>query len=151
MAWANANRLCPQVNAYTEALIQPSDGRRQMPVAASSLPAKHGAADLAGGGQLAPPARLPHSFIRPTRCLLLLPPWQLCPLACSSTGLQLLAHHPPFPPPPASALSCTTPDVLVPHLRLPQSPSPASPTCLPAPGCVIPPVPVVLALSHISP
>lgn len=55
MAWANANRLCPLVNAHAEALFLPSDGHRQMPVAADSLPAECRAAGLALGGQVAPP------------------------------------------------------------------------------------------------
>ena len=48
------------------------------------------------------------------------------PIAACSTGRWLRARCPLFPPPLASALSGTAPDVPVPHLCLPRSPSAAS-------------------------
>lgn len=56
-------------------------------------------------------------------------------LAALPAGLQLLAHCPPIPPPPASAWCCSPPYVPVPRRCLPHSPAPAAPACLPAPGC----------------
>lgn len=100
MARVNANRLCPQVNAYAEAPILPSDGHRQMPVAASSL----GMLTWPGGAAT-PTCPAASQLRRPTRCLLLLPRWQLCPLACSSWHVVLpslrLVLQPSLRPGPA--------------------------------------------------
>lgn len=124
MAWVNANRLHPEVNAYVGVLILPSDGHRQMPVAASSLPTERGAPGLALGGQLAPLARLPHSFTQPTHCLLLLPPWQLCPPACTSWHTVLPSRCLWPPPCPAPLLMSWSPNSasLTALLQLPHPP-----------------------------
>lgn len=128
MARANANRLCPQVNAYAEAPILPSDGHTQMPVAASSL----GMLTWGGGGGGGTYPHLP-GCLAPSPAHT--PPAAPSSLAALPAGLQLLARCPPFPPPPASAWCCSPPCVPVPRRCLPHSPALAAPTCLPAPGC----------------
>lgn len=143
MARANANRLCPQVNAYAEAPILPSDGHTQMPVAASSL------GMLTWwwwGGAPTPTCPAASHLRRPTRRLLLLPRWQLCPLASSSWHVVLPSLR-LRPPPGAAALLASRSRAAASLTALLWLPPPAS-----RPPAVIPPVrPAVLALSHVSP
>lgn len=130
MARANANRLCPQVNAYAEAPILPSDGHTQMPVAASSLGMLTWGGG--GGGHLPPPARLPRTFAGPHA-------------ACCSFLAGSSARWPPAPGtlsslPSASGLRL----VLQPSLRPGPAPLPPSQPCS---GCPhLPPGPRLSSL-----